>query len=117
MSEHDEQCAVIDYCTALCGRIPELSLLYAIPNGGKRNVVTAVRLKKEGVKPGVPDLCLPIARNGYHGLYIEMKAGKNKATKTQKWWHEQLREQGHAVVVAYGAGEAIEAIEQYLFCK
>ena len=116
-AEHHEQCAVVDYCTALSGRTPELALLYAIPNGGQRHIATARKLKAEGVRPGVPDLHLPIPRGEYAGLWIEMKAGKNKPTSNQVWWHERLQAHGHKVVVAYGAGQAIEAIEQYLVCK
>ena len=49
------------------GRFPELVLLYHIPNGGKRDAQTAISLKRQGVKAGVPDLHLPVARGGYHG--------------------------------------------------
>ena len=51
-----------------------------------RDIRTAANLKKEGVKRGVPDICLPVSRGKYHGLYIEMKAGKNKPSKEQKEW-------------------------------
>src|SRR5690348_18167176 len=46
-----------------------LRLLYAVPNGGDRNKIVAAKMKREGVKPGVPDYCLPGARSGFHGLY------------------------------------------------
>ena len=52
---------------------PELALLHHIPNGGTRDAVEAKHLKQQGVKSGVPDLCLPVPRGQYHGLYIEMK--------------------------------------------
>ena len=65
---------------------PELALLYHIPNGGKRDAKTATILKRQGVKAGVPDLHLPVARGGYHGLYIELKVGDNTTTKKQKDW-------------------------------
>src|SRR5262245_64718583 len=48
-------------------------LCFAIPNGGARDVITAGRLKAEGVRAGVPDVCLPVARAGYHGLFLEVK--------------------------------------------
>lgn len=60
---------------------PELKWMYAIPNGGERGAATAARLKAEGVKSGVSDVCLPFARRGFHGMYIEMKkpASEGKA--------------------------------------
>ena len=57
------------------GKYPELELMYAIPNGGKRHIHTAVVLKQTGVKSGVPDIFLPV-RRGKHGLFIEMKRKK-----------------------------------------
>ena len=85
-----------------------------IPNGGKRDKRTAVALKRQGVKAGVPDICLPVARNGYHGLYIELKAGKNKATKNQEKWQVFLNDQGYYAVICYGWREAAKVIEEYL---
>jgi hypothetical protein len=42
------------------------------------------KLKAEGVRAGVADLCLPAARRGYHGLYIEMKSEEGVATKSKE---------------------------------
>lgn len=64
--------------------MPELQYMYHVPNGGKRDKATAAVLKRQGVKAGVPDIMLPAARAGYHGLYIELKAGENTTTKKQK---------------------------------
>ena len=75
-----EQEAVVKYCELK--RIP----IFAIPNGGKRNAKEAYFMKRTGVKAGVPDLCVPVAKKGYHGLYIEMKYGKNKPTEAQEEW-------------------------------
>lgn len=63
--------------------MPELQYMYHVPNGGKRDKATAAVLKRQGVKAGVPDIMLPAARAGYHGLYIELKAGENTTTKKQ----------------------------------
>lgn len=106
-NEAKEQIAVVQYC-ALHG-IP----VFAIPNGGSRNKIEAVNLKRSGVKTGVPDLCFPEARHGYHGLYIEMKYGKNKATPAQKQWLTLLNENGYLAKVCYGFAEAKEIIDGY----
>ncbi len=111
-SEHDEQVALIRW--AELSGIPELQLLFAIPNGGQRHPAVARKLRDEGLKPGVPDLCLPVARGNYHGLFIEMKVGKNKPTANQAQWISELRRQGYRVEVCYGYDEAMVMIENYL---
>lgn len=95
-------------------RMPELEYMHHVPNGGKRDAATAVALKRQGVKAGVPDIVLPAARAGFHGLYIELKAGKNTATKKQKEWLEYLRQQGYYTAVCYSWRLAAELIEKYL---
>ena len=113
-SEHDEQVALFEWAALHAGRCPELGLMFAIPNGGKRDPVTAVRLRDEGVKPGVPDVYLPVARQGWHGLFIELKWGKNKTTDRQNEWLDRLMEQGYLAVVCYGWAEAVDVIMDYL---
>ena len=100
-SEATEQERVINWATFYAKDFPELELLHHIPNGGSRNQLEAANLKRQGVKAGVPDLCLPVARNGKHGLYVEMKWGKNKTTDKQDWWLEQLRQQGYETAVCW----------------
>lgn len=89
-------------------------MLFHIPNGGYRHPATAVRMKLLGVKAGVPDICLPVARGEYHGLWIEMKAGRNKPTAPQVQWHMRLSQQGHRVAVCYSWEAARDVIEEYL---
>lgn len=113
-SEHDEQKALISWARASEGRWPELALLYAVPNGGLRHPATAGRLRAEGVRPGVPDLCLPVQRGGHAGLYVELKASKGRTSAQQDWWLAELRRQGYCVAVCYGAEEAQQLIEAYL---
>ena len=113
-SEATEQEAVIEWCGWMERQHPELKLLYHIPNGGSRNKIEAANLKRQGVKAGVPDLCLPVPMNGFHGLYIEMKYGKNKTTETQEEWLKELKEQGYFTAVCYGAEQAKWTIARYL---
>lgn len=112
--EHIEQCALFRWAEYQAKAKPELALMFAIPNGGHRNKATAARLKAEGVKAGVPDICLPVARGEYHGLWIEMKAGRNKPTPPQVQWHMRLSQQGHRVAVCWGWEAARDVIEEYL---
>ena len=114
-TEHQEQVALIQKCGWNKHKYPELRLLYAIPNGGNRNPITATNLKREGVKAGVPDLCLPVPRGGKHGLYLEMKRTKGgEVSKAQKEWQEELKKQGYECTVAKGADEAWLVIVEYL---
>lgn len=111
--ESDEQTQLMVWAEYMSGRYPELKLLYHIPNGGSRNSIEAYHLKQQGVKAGVPDLCLPVPRGTYHGLYIEMKVKGNKPTANQKEWIEKLREQGYKAEVCYGWEEASGVILDY----
>ena len=96
------------------GKWPELELMYHVPNEGKRSKAAGGRLKAEGLKAGVPDICLPVARGKYHGLYIELKSEKGRETEAQSWWLAALRRQGYAARVCHGWVEARECIEKYL---
>ena len=113
-SEHGEQCALVERCAWLANQHPELKLLFAVPNGGHRNKVTAALLKREGVKAGVLDLFLPVARMGYHGLAVEMKALDGQPSKAQEWWICELTKQGYLALVCYGQDEAWSVIARYL---
>lgn len=114
MSEHDEQAALIDWCDFHKTQYPILDYLFAIPNGGKRYLGTARKLKAEGVKPGVLDLFLPVPSQGRHGLFIEMKYGKNTLSDNQKIWQARLMNQGYKVEICYNWEEAAQAIMDYL---
>ena len=114
MSEHLHQCAVMQWAKLSEKKYPFIDLLHAIPNGGARHIQVAKKLKAEGVKSGVPDLCLPLPRCGYAGLYIEMKYGDNKVSTNQAWWIDRLRAAGHKVIVCWSADEAIEKIKAYM---
>lgn len=113
-TEDDEQIALFQWAELAQRRYPELALLHHIPNGGQRHPATAARLKKMGVKRGVPDICLPAARGGYAGLYIELKVGRNTPSRAQKYWLDELTQNGYRAVVCRGAEEARDEILQYI---
>lgn len=113
-SEATEQATLIQWCNLNKCVYPELGLIFHVPNGGQRNKTEARRLKTEGVKAGVPDLFLPVARGKFHGLFIEMKYGNNKATPKQREWLIELNKQGYYAVVCNGFDEAKTTIESYI---
>jgi len=90
-------------------------VMYHIPNGGRRDKITGARLKAEGVVAGVPDVFLASPRQGFHGLYIEMKRQHGGTVQaTQKELITALRQAGYRVEVCKGWWEAREVIENYL---
>jgi hypothetical protein len=95
---------------------PGADLLFHVPNGGERPKHAARAMARAGVKPGVPDLCLPVARGGWHGLWIELKRAdhSNVPSPAQRAWLERLIAEGYLCAVCYGANEAIDSIERYL---
>ena len=113
-TEEEEQTVVMHWATIAAGRWPELRLLFHIPNGGKRTKSEAVRFRAAGVRSGVPDLFLPCARGGYHGLWIEMKAVGGRVSAEQERWLRELLAAGYLCRVCYGADEAIKELERYM---
>jgi hypothetical protein len=114
--EHTEQVNLMQWWQLACRGfgIPE-SLLFAIPNGGQRNVIVASKLKAEGVRAGVPDLFLAFPYRSYDGLFIEMKKPKGgRVSGKQKTTLEQLAEVGYKTAVCNGWLEAKAVIEEYL---
>ena len=114
-TEAQEQTAVFNWAAVMARKWPELRLLHHIPNGGSRNAREAHNLRMQGVKAGIPDIFLPVARGGWHGLYIEMKRRKGgRLSDEQAAMLEALREQGYCAWVCKGANDAIELITEYL---
>ena len=94
-TEAQEQTTLFQWAAMMSGKWPQLRLCHAIPNGGSRNPIEARHLKEQGVKAGIPDLFLPCARGGFHGLYIEMKRRKGgRVSIEQKKAIIALMEQG-----------------------
>ena len=89
-------------------------LLFSIPNGGHRNLLTAVRMKREGVISGVPDLFLSLPRNGFHGMYIEMKYGKGKLSANQEAFIAEVSKHNYKVEVINSLDKFVREVTQYL---
>ena len=101
MAEHHEQVALVSWARSMAGQIPELEMLYANPLGGKRAWKTGKMLKAEGARAGIPDLTLAVPSRGFHGMFIEMKFGRNTVTARQRDWIEKLRGHGYYCAVCY----------------
>jgi hypothetical protein len=112
--EYQEQYALFEWIALMEPQIPALKNIFAVPNGEYRHIATAVRLKKSGVKAGVPDILLAYPSSAHHGLFIELKAGKNRTTPAQNDWISRLQQAGYMCVVCYGWEEAKREILEYL---
>ena len=121
-----EQRKVINWADAPEQRAkwPELARLFHVPNGGHRSKAVAGKMKSIGVRPGVPDLWLPAARQfapsalqagRFVGIVIELKAGAGgQASGLQRGWLDYLRKDGWMVKVCLGADDAIWSLTNYL---
>ncbi len=107
--EDQEQIALADWL-----RTQKIKF-YAIPNGGYRYALEALKFKRMGAMAGVPDICIPIPSGVYHGLYIELKRRIGGViSDNQQSWLEFLNETGYYARVAYGFDEAREIVLSYL---
>ena len=105
-SEHSEQVGFVNWFRA---KYPH-TLIFAIPNGEKRSISVATRLKAEGVTRGIPDLYIPSCN-----LWVEMKrATGGRLSPDQKKVIEYLRSVGHTVIVGKGAGDASKQVLEFL---
>jgi hypothetical protein len=99
-----------DIQRAIAQRLDALKLLWChVPNGGKRNMLEAKRMKSHGVKPGVPDVLIfdsPPNRLGAKGAALELKAPGGKTSPEQRGWLHELDQAGYATAVAVGLDEA-----------
>lgn len=117
MNESEHQAALVEWAEYY----KEARHLFAIPNGTHiKSHQGRSKAKREGLKSGVPDLFLPVARHGFHGLFIEMKKPKEgnsragKASEQQLEWQANLNDLGYMAVICIGWDAARETIESYL---
>ena len=105
-SEHSEQVGFINWFRV---KYPQV-LIFAIPNGEKRAITVAKRLKAEGVVRGIPDLFIP-----QWTLWVEMKRiSGGRLSPEQRGMIQYLEGIGQKVIVAKGAGDASKQILEHL---
>lgn len=112
--ETAEQENLFRWARFVSGKYPELDLMFHIPNEGKRTKSAGAQQRAMGLKRGMPDICLPVARGKYHSLYIELKAEGGRLSADQADQLMKLRRAGHAAEVCYGFEAAQETLLQYL---
>lgn len=101
-SEHQEQVGFVNWFRL---QFPGV-LIFAVPNGERRALSVAKRLKAEGAVRGIPDLFIPAWT-----MWVEMKRERGgRLSPEQKETIEYLRGIGHAVIVGKGAQDASRQI-------
>jgi hypothetical protein len=94
---------------------PELkNLLFAVPNGGRRDELTGAKLKEEGATPGVSDLILLKSNKKYSTLCIEMKTKVGRQSESQKKWQKEVESVGNKYVVCRSIEEFMNEVNNYL---
>lgn len=81
MSESEEQICLFRWAQWACGKYPELKLLFHVPNEGKRSAYTGARMRSEGLRAGVPDLCLPVAKKKISRFVCRNESRKKQAAR------------------------------------
>ena len=110
MNETDLQMHVVNYI-----RMQYPKVKYCASLGGIRtNITQALKAKRTGYVKGFPDLQITESNHLYHGLFIEIKTEKGRATKSQKEWIKALNERGYKAVICKGFTECKKEIDKYL---
>lgn len=100
--------------------VKELEWFHAVPNGGSRGdtqksrQIRGATLKAEGVRDGVADCFLPVARYPYHGLYIEMKTPTGAIRPKQREFRSFVMSQGYAFSFERSWRDAAALLQSYL---
>ena len=105
--EHKLQCVLVKYLDYMGYDF------FAIPNGGLRNVKVASKLKAEGVRSGVADLFICKSNGLQHGLFIEVKYGKNKQSETQLEFERVAKKHGYEYKLVYSLDQLMEVLKTY----
>lgn len=117
-TERAEQTALFAWKRALQRKHPELRWLHSSQNGlAASSKGEAQRAKAAGMCAGVPDICLPVPRGKYGGLYIELKRKSGKRSDlspAQLEWLQGLCDNGFRAEVAFGWEQAKNIILDYL---
>jgi len=113
-SESEIQAAFFVWLRLLENHFPALRFCFAVPNGGFRFKATAAAMKRTGTKAGVPDCFLPVARCGFHGLWIEFKRDGGQLSDAQKDFQAFLESQNYKFIVCRKWQAAANAVIDYL---
>lgn len=90
------------------------TIIASFMNAGKRKAQTGTLLRLQGMQKGMPDLFIASARDGSHGLFIEMKSKTGQIKPEQKIILQKLRDEGYMVAVCRSFDEFQATINNYM---
>lgn len=108
--EHDLQCACVHWFRMTYPA--HAQLLFAVPNGGARNVITGSRLKAEGVTAGVADLILLVPQN--KAVFFELKTKVGRQSDSQRTWQNAVEIAGYAYHIIRSVDEFMQVVRNSL---
>lgn len=114
MKEDQELIKFFDWISWHLSTSPELLAVFHVANERKTSAYAGARLKRKGVRPGVPDVLGLIPTKDYHGLMIEFKSEKGKLTEKQESMLKLFHALGYCVRLARSADEAVSILKNYL---
>ncbi len=122
MTEHQIQSEYFKILAWNESKFPDLKYIFAIPNGGKRSIGVAVKMKREGVRRGVPDIFIPIPKMDnllciISGKWLETKTDIGKQSKEQKEYQKFLLDKGYNYALCRSVNELLDETENYLQIK
>lgn len=112
--EDDELIKFFEWISLMSISTPELKAVFHVANERKTSIQAGVRLKRKGVRSGIPDVFCLIPNNDYHGLLMEFKSEKGKLSKAQEEYLKLFYALGYCVRVPRSADEAISILKTYL---
>jgi VRR-NUC domain len=101
-SEHIIQRRLCDYLVYAAR--PDV-YFFAIPNQANRHISNALKMRAEGVKSGVADLCFMLP--GGRVAWLEMKKPGGVLSETQKAFRNLCKALGHTWAMAKSVDEAL----------
>lgn len=87
-------------------------VIFAVPNGGSRNLYEAKNMKESGTLAGVADLV--IVGNGGKVLFVEMKAGNNKQEDSQVLFQNKVEKLGHKYIICRSKEQFMKEVDLWV---
>lgn len=84
-----------------------------VPNEGKKSAFERFLYKIMGVRTGISDILIFKPSNGYNGLAIELKVGKNKTTDLQNKFLKDIYDCGWSCFIVYSLEGFIDVVNNY----